>query len=170
MVEFVGKFDSNATKSLVQHQYKKGWVVFLIVSLLFITVGIVCLLASDIIFGVVMIAVGVLFTPVVLIIANQMQKKMDKSMSVMSEETVEVYQFYPDKLIITQQKGDDYESTTTAKYSYLYKVEETQTHYFLNISQAQFHVVNKANLTQGTIEELNTIFYANLGASFTPAK
>lgn len=170
MIEFVGKLDSNATKSLNQYQFKKGWVVFLIFSLLFIAVGVIFLLGSNIVFGVIMMAVGVLFTPLVLLISKTGQKKMDKSMPILSEETIEVYQFYPDKLIITQRKGNEYESTTTAKYSYLYKVEETQTHYFLKISQVQFHVVNKANLTQGTIEELNRIFYSNLGASFTRAK
>lgn len=174
MIEFVGKFDSNVTKSLNGHQVKKLWWAYAVFSLLFIGIGVLGVLTpedmSDVVFGVIMMVFGVLFTPLALLLTKLMQKKLDKSMSILSEETQEIFQFYPDKLVITQRKGEEFEAVTTAKYSYLYKVEETQTHYFLKISKVQSHVVSKENLTQGTIEELNTILYANLGTSFTRAK
>ena len=87
-------------------------------------------------------------------------------MNILSSDTVEVFQFYPDKLVITQRKGDEYEAITTAKYSYLYKVEETVSTYFLFISKVQSHVVNKSDLTQGTLAELNSILASNLGPKF----
>lgn len=174
MIEFVGKFDSSVTKSLNNRQFKKLWWLFALVSLLLIVVGVLGVMmpedSSDMVFGVVMIIFGVLFTPLVMLLTKVTQKKLDKSMTVLSEDTTEIFQFYPDKLIITQRKGDEFEAVTTARYSYLYRVEETQTHYFLRISKVQSHVVNKANLTQGSIEELNSILYANLGTSFIAAK
>lgn len=174
MIEFVGKFDSNVTKSLNKHQIKKFWWAYALFSLIFIGIGVLGILTpedmSDIVFGVIMIVFGALFTPLVLLITKSTQKKLDKSMPILSADTIETFQFYPDKLVIIQRKGEEFEAVTTAKYSYLYKVEETPTHYFLKISKMQSHVVNKANLTQGTIEELNNILYANLGASFIHAK
>ena len=174
MIEFVGKFDGNAAKSVTQRQVKKMWWLYLFFSVLFIIVGVLGVLlpddSSDIIFGVVMITFGVLFTPICLLLTKLLQKNLNKSMSVLSSETVETYQFYPDKLIISQHKGDEFDAVTTAKYSYLYKVEETKTHYFLKISKVQSHVVKKADLTQGTIEELNSILYSNLGTSFIRSK
>ena len=174
MIEFVGKFDSSVTKSLNNRQFKKFWWLFVVFSVIFILTGVVGLILpedeSDKVFGVVMIVIGILFTPLCFLFTKLLQKNIDKSMSILSNETTEIYQFYQDKLVISQSKGEDFEAVTTAKYSYLYQVEETSTHYFLKISKMQSHVVNKANLTQGTIEELNAILYANLGVKFKPSK
>lgn len=174
MIEFVGKFDGSVTKSLNNRQFKKIWWLFALMSLLLIVIGVLGVMmpddSSDMVFGVTMIVLGVLFTPLIILLTKLTQKRLDKSMTVLSSETVETYQFYPDKLVISQRKGEEFEAVTTAKYSYLYKVEETQTHYFLKISKVQSHVVNKADLTQGSIEELNLILYSNLGSSFTRAK
>ncbi len=87
-------------------------------------------------------------------------------MHILSSDTVETYQFYPDKLVITQKKGNEFEAITTTRYSYLYSVDETADRYFLRISKSQSHVVNKADLTQGSIPELNVILHANLGEKF----
>lgn len=174
MIEFVGKFDGNAANSATKMQVKKLWWLYALISLLFIIMGIFGVVLpkdnSDIVFGVVMLVFGVLFTPLCLLLTKLLQKNLNKSMSVLSSDTVETYQFFPDRLIITQRKGDDYEATTSTKYSYLYKVEETPTHYFMKISKVQMHVVKKADLTQGTIEELNEILASNLGIKFKAAK
>ena len=174
MIEFVGKFDSSVTKSLNNRQFKKFWWLFVVFSVLFIFTGVIGLILpedeSDMVFGIVMIIIGVIFTPVCILLTRILQKKIDKSMSILSTETTETYRFYQDKLIITQSKGEEFEAVTTAKYSYIYQAEETATHYFLKISKMQSHVINKANLTQGTLEELNAILSANLGAKFKAAK
>lgn len=170
MIEFVGKFDSSVTQSLNNRQFKKLWWLFVVFSVLFVFIGVIGLLLpedeSDKIFGIVMIVIGILFTPLCFLLTKLLQKNIDKSMSILSGETIETYRFYQDKLIITQNKGEEFEAVTTAKYSYLYQVEETATHYFLKISKMQSHVVNKSNLTQGTIEELNAILSSNLGVKF----
>ena len=174
MIEFVGKFDGNAANSVTKRQIKKLWWAYALFSLIFFGVGVLGVLMpednSDITFGIVMMVFGVLFTPLCLLVTKLMQNNLNKSMHVLSSETVETYQFFPDKLIISQRKGEEFEAVTTAQYSYLYKVEETRTQYFMKISKVQSHVVNKADLTQGTIEELNAIFANNLGIKFKAAK
>ena len=174
MIEFQGKFDSSASTAINKRTFKKLWWLFVFCSLMLAMVGI-SLIAfandfSDIVLGVLTIGFGALFTPSVLLLTKYIQKKQNNSMNILSSDTVQVFQFYPDKLIITQRKGDEYEAQTTAKYSYLYRVEETATTYFLFISKVQSHVVNKADLVQGTLGELNEIFSANLGTRYKQVK
>ena len=174
MIEFQGRFDSNIATALNKRVFKKNWWVFVLCTLVFAGIG--ALLAvfaedfSDLVLGVILICFGVLFTPLVLIISNRSQKKMNNSMNILSPDTTQIFQFYPDRLVITQRKGDEYEAMTSAKYSYLFSVEETAATYFLFISKVQSHVVNKADITQGTIEELNGIFASNLGPKFKKMK
>ena len=174
MIEFQGKFDSSTSTALNKRAFKKMWWLFVISSLVFGVIGVMLVAfpedLSDTILGVVLICFGALFTPLVFVLTKHIQKKQNKTMHILSSDTTQVFQFYPDKLVITQRKGDEYEGVTTAKYSYLYKVEETPTTYFLFISKVQSHVVNKADLVQGTIEELNEIFIRNLGHKFTRTK
>ena len=174
MIEFQGKFDSSVANALNRRVFKKLWWIFVICSLIFAVIGILLVAFpedfSDLVLGVVLMCFGALFTPLVLVLTKSMQKKQNATMNILSPDTTQIFQFYPDKLVITQRKGDEYEAMTSAKYSYLYKVEETSTTYFMFISKVQSHVVNKADLVQGTIEELNEILAANLGSKFTRMK
>ena len=176
MIEFQGKLDENVSKTLNRHAVKKLWWMFVLLSAVFIALGVAGIIVhediSDLIAGIFLIVIGVLFTPLVLLISKPTQKKIDKSMSVLSSDTTQTFQFYPDKIIIMLEKKrageeeSEYSATTTAKYSYFYKVEETRDNYFLRISRVQYHVVNKCDLKQGTLEELNSILSSNLGAKF----
>ena len=174
MIEFQGRFDSSNADALNKRAFKKMWWLFIICAVALAGTGIfIVVLAedySDTVAGIILISFGVLFAPLVKLLTNLIQKRMNKSMNILSSDTVQVYQFFPDKLVITQRKGDEYEATTTAKYSYLYKVGETATTYFLFVSKMQSHVVNKSDLTQGTLEELNGILYTNLGTKFKKLK
>lgn len=170
MVEFKGVFDGNVSKSLNNRAFKKLWWIVGIAGLVFVAIGILGVVfpedSSDVYLGSVCIGFGALFPVIWIFLSRVIQKRMDKTMSIMSPDTSETYQFYPDKLIITMRKGEEYESVITAKYSYLYKVEETSDTYFMLISKAQSHVVKKSGLTQGSIEELNRILSENLGVKF----
>ena len=170
MIEFQGKFDSIVADSINKRTFKKLWWLFALCSLAFILLGALSVTfsedQSDTVLGIVFICFGVLFTPLVLLLTKVLQKGLNKSMPILSADTAQIFQFYPDKIVITQRKGEEYEATTTAKYSYLYRVEETPDNYFLFISKVQSHVVNKADLVQGTIEELNAILASNLGTKF----
>lgn len=179
MVEFQGKFDENVTKSLNKQALKKLTWVYAVASAVFIVLGVIWLIspedAFDIGLGVFFIIVGLLFTPLMLLLSKKSQKKMDESMHILSSETQVTYQFYPDRIFISQKKpiGEndyEYEATTNARYSYFYFVEETPDCYFMQISKSQSHVVNKRDLTQGTLEELNSILSYNLGSKFKPLR
>lgn len=174
MVEFQSRFDENTAKSLNKRSFKKYWRLFVLISVLFVFAGVVNAIfpedAWQQTYGICFIAVGVLFYPLVILLTNIFQKKINKTMPLMSSETKETYQFFEDRVIIIQRKGEEYEGTTNARYSYLYSVEETRDSYFLLISKMQAHVVNKADLTQGSVEELNQILSLNLGDKFKPMK
>lgn len=176
MIEFQGKLDSSVTNSINKHTFKKLWWLFVLFSAVFVALGAMGIIVhediSDLIASLFLIIIGVLFTPLVLLISKPTQKRLDKSMSVLSSDTTQTFQFYPDKIIVMQEKKrageeeSEYSAMTTAKYSYFYKVEETRDNYFLRISRVQYHVVNKCDLKQGTLEELNSILSSNLGARF----
>ncbi len=170
MIEFIGKFDDNVSSNLNKRFYKKYWWAYAIFSILFILIGISGIIfredRSDLYAGIFIIAFGVLFTPLTMTLTHFMQKRFNRSMSILSPDTVETFRFFADRIEIIQKKGDEYVSTTSARYSYLYMVEETKDRYFLRISKSQSHVVNKADLTQGSIAELNVILHANLGNRF----
>lgn len=173
MIEFQGRFDESVANSLNNHAMKKLRWLFILIPALLIVFGILGIVfredSEDLFFGVYLIVFGVIFTPLCLLFTKLLQKNLNK-MSIMSGETLQTFQFLPDRLVITQRKGDEYDAVTNARYSYLYRVEETANNYFLQISKTQSHVVNKVDLTQGTIEELNQILYANLGQKFKPWK
>lgn len=181
MIEFRGKFDESVSNNLNNRVLKKFWWVFALVSVLLIFLCTVTLLIAidegeDLFNGIYLISFGVLFFPLVFLLTKIVQKFVNKSMSIMSSDTSETFQFYPDRLIITQKKQaygaevSEYESTTSATYAYLYSAEETCDRYFLRISRMQSHVVNKKDLTEGTIEELNEILAENLGQKFKRKK
>lgn len=174
MVEFQGKFDSTLTNNLNKRQFKRIWWFFVLFPILLVGMGVMMILMpedqSDIYAGIAIICFGVLFPPLLVLLTRFAQKKINKSMYILSNDTTSLFQFYPDRVVITMRKGEEYEGITTAKYSYFYRVEETPDTYFLSIAQGQFHVVNKTDLTHGTLEELNSILSTNLGAKFKRTK
>lgn len=174
MVEFRTTLNSNKTQALNKNAFKKLWWMYLLLSLIFVVIGVIGILFrednSDLAFGITLTVFGVIFTPLVLLITKLIQRNFDKSMSLISDNTEEVYTFDENEITISQKRGEDYEAFTRAKYNYLFKVTETPTHYFLYISKAQCHVVDKTSLTQGTLIELNAHFINNLGQKFKPLK
>ena len=104
MVKFETKFNGNVSRELSVRGMKKLWWVYAFFSVLFIFIG-VLYLNSDMSFGIAMIVFGVLFAPLCIMLTRLLQKKVDKSMSVMSEETYEIYTFDENFFTIVQEKG-----------------------------------------------------------------
>ena len=169
MVKFETKFSGNVSRTLSVRSMKKLWWVYAIFSVLFILFGVLNL-ESDRIFGIAMIVFGLLFTPLCIVLTRLLQKKVDKSMSVMSEETLETYTFDENVFTIVQEKGESYRAETRADYTYFNKVEENDTHYFLYLSSMQCHVIPKNSITEGTLEEFNGIMIEKLGLRFKRKK
>lgn len=170
MVQFHSKLDSSKTDAINKSTFKRLWWVLALSSALFILIGVIGILLmediGDMAFGIFFIAVGVCLAPLVLLITKITQKKVNKTASFISNDTDEIYTFDTDHFTVMQRKADIFNSNIDAKYSYLFKVIENKTHYFMYISKMQCYVIDKTSLTQGTLEELNTILKNNLGAKF----
>ncbi|MDE6585356.1 MAG: YcxB family protein, partial [Clostridia bacterium] len=156
MVEFKSKFDASKAKALNNLSLKRMKWLFIIASLLFITVGALGIAFRedeyDTVIGICFIVIGVMFSPLVIGLTYVSQRNINKSMSVLSDYTDEIYSFDEENITVTQQKGNVYFAQTKASYNYIYKILEDKNYYFLYISKMQCHVIDKASLTQGSLE------------------
>lgn len=168
MTRFETKFNPDKTKQLNAFTMKKLWWLYALFTAIFAGIGVLNIVSeeSDLVFGIVMICVGVLFTPLCMGLTALLQRRINKSMSIMSEDTVETYVFDEEKFSIKDEKGEDYKSMVVAKYSYFHKVISTPTHYMLYLSQSQCHVLPKDSLVEGSLEELDRILNHNLHEKF----
>ncbi|MCM1533022.1 MAG: YcxB family protein [Corallococcus sp.] len=173
MIKFESKFNAERTKQLNAFQMKKIWWVYLLCSLIFAAIGVIELFDKEegvLAFAIFMIAFGVLFTPLCMLLTKLIQKNINKSMSIMSDETVQFYTFEEDRFTIRDSKGDDYSAEVCAKYSYFYKVVSTRDTYLLYLSSQQCHVLPKNSIVEGTLDELDAIFRRQLQGKFTVKK
>lgn len=173
MVEFKSKFNDKVTESINKMSFKKLMPLFIILSGVFIVLGLFEFLFPEegsVGVGIMFILIGVLYTPLVLLLTKFVQKSINKSMSIMSDETEQTIRFDEERIEIIQIQGDKYEGITKSTYDLLYKVIETATHYFLYISRQQMFVVEKSSITEGTLQELNQILEKNLDKKFKRKK
>lgn len=170
MIKFRTVFDNNTSTSLMKHTLKKQIRVFAVLAVLIIAIGVCDYFYAEGKVSEFFILFGILFIPAYLLITHFAQKSVNKSMTLFQGETVEIYEFNEDELRIQTSKGEEYFSLTVAKYSYLYRVDETAESYFLYISKIQSHVVEKKYLIEGTIDELNELFSRRLGERFHAKK
>ncbi|NCA97157.1 MAG: YcxB family protein [Bacteroidia bacterium] len=112
--------------------------------------------------GITIIGIGLFFFPFILLVIFVSQKINIKSMFLLSNETINVFEFDDNKFTIIQTKGDSYKSTTESDYSIFYKVIETNTLFLFYISNAACHVVPKKDIIEGTIEDLREVLINNL--------
>ncbi|MBR2933096.1 MAG: YcxB family protein [Clostridia bacterium] len=169
MIIFENTFDQNVAKSATKQAFKKAIWIYVVFAAVFLILGLMMLLVNPRL-AIFYIVMGVLILPIGYVLTNAIQSKTNKTMSVMSAETKEVFEFDYDFVKITQTKGDNFKAVTQTDFSYFYKVFETKTQYFLYISNMQVHVVNKSGITQGTIEEFNEILSSSLGSKFKPCR
>lgn len=174
MVEFRGKFDERVQQSVNKRAFKTSSVIVLVFSAIILVVGIIGLIwgadKEDFVYSMYCVTFGVLFYPIYLGIYAIMRKFIKPNMTIMSATTEQQFQFFEDRFMCSQIKGEEFNDFMQAKYSVLFKVIETASQYFLYISRAQCYVINKADITAGTIEELNQIFSNNLMEKFKKLK
>lgn len=170
MVIVESTLDENVTKTLNKVSFKRLSILLIIISLVFILLGIMNILDDDIFGGVIWIVVGILYVPFVILLTKIIQKKSNKTMSLLSVETKERYQFDVEYITIYQQKGEDFYSETKTKYNYLFKAIETEGEFVLYISNVQAHVIPKNKIIEGTIEELREILSNNLKEKYKKLK
>lgn len=170
MIEVQSRFDSNLTNPLLKLQIRRMWWLFLLFSSLFILFGITNVIdpemESDTVLGIMMIALGVLFLPLIFLLSKWLQKIMNKSLKVMNSETINYFRFDESRIFQEMIRGNEYKATSESSYTMLYKAYETQSHFFMYISNRQVHIIPKKDFITGTPQELTNIFSARLGKKF----
>ena len=195
MVEVKSKFNTDLTKALLRFRIRRLWLLSFLLSTLCITYALVAIFSSknaEIIVCIVLILIGVLFSPLPYWLAVLVQKIIDKpvkfigalfsplfylfampfqkttnkSLKLMGAETINNFTFYENIIYQHMERGDDYNETSHYRYVMLYRVYETKTHFFMYISNMQTHVIPKKDITVGTAQELSQFFSTNLGKKF----
>ena len=174
MVEFKGKFDERVQQSVNKRSFKTSSIIILVFSAVIILFGVVGLIwgedHEDFVYAMYCVSFGVLFYPIFCGIYSIIRKFIKPNLAMMSAETEQQFQFFDDRFMCSQIKGDEFNDFMQAKYSVLFRVIETKEQYFLYISRTQCYVINKADITAGSVEELNKILTNNLGEKFKKFK
>lgn len=166
MIKFRSVLNEDAANKLNSHEMRKVAIMEVVLCVSFVLAGIVFILIDEMGLGIFITVFGLLFPLIMTVSVKQKQKTMNKSAAIISEQTVQEFEFCDDHYTSKVQSGDVYNATSTARYCYLHKVVETKTHYFLYVSSTQAQVVDKCGLTEGSIADLNDIFARNLGEKF----
>lgn len=154
--------DENVTKEINKEQFRKLNKFMIVMILILAAIGVIGILVDEMEAGIFLLVFAVLYFPLIKVIAKVNQKKVNKTMSVMSSETEETYIFDDEQIQIELVKGNDYSSIVKTNYSYLYQVVETDENFFLYVSKMQMHVVPKNKIIEGSVSELKNIFARNL--------
>lgn len=166
MIEFKTQLDINTQKVLNKFMLRKLIVIFGVFSLILIAIGVAGIVfgkdSADKIKGFVLIAIGMLFTPLLLLLNALGQKSIANTPLFLNGTIKEIYRFTQDGFEQLQKREESYFSHTKADYTYFFKVISTPTHYFMYISERQCHVIDKSHITQGTCQELDEIFARKL--------
>ncbi|MDE7071544.1 MAG: YcxB family protein [Clostridia bacterium] len=166
MIEFKTQLDVNAQKALNKMSMKKVIIICVAISLVIIGIGALGIVmaedSSDVFAGIFLLAVGVLFPPILILLNAYAQSVVRKTSPFLQNTTKEIYRFTEDGIEHLQKRDESFFSHTKADYTYFYKVISTPQYYFTYIASNQCHVINKAHITQGTCEELDAIFARKL--------
>jgi hypothetical protein len=166
MIKFKITRTKDSTKLLNSYTFKRvAWGLTLI-SLMFIIMGLVAIFTrtepAGLYAGLFLVAFGVLCSPIVWGLLRLLQNVVNKSDRFIKVGSTETYEFDEDTVTITQICGDDYQSKVVAKYSSLYRVRETASHYYLSIFKREVYIIPKTSLVEGRIADLNDIFSRKL--------
>lgn len=170
MVKVKSVFDENITKIVNKQQLISRWWLLLLIELAFVILGFVFLYGEEKEAAIFLFVFAVLYIPLVLLFVVLLQKKANKSMSLMSNKTIQKFEFDENYISIIDEKGDDYYSETRAKYNLLYRVYETKESYVLYISNRQCFAFMKSSIVCGDVNELNQLFRQNLKTNFIQKK
>ena len=170
MIAFKTKLNSEALKELNKKSLRIVMFVMIPFSVLIILIGVWSIVdaqsspdyAEKMSDGITAICSGLFFALFVCLIAFLSQRANMKSMSLISNETINIFEFDESKVTIIQNKGESYKSTTESDYSIFYKVIETNTAFLFYVSNVACHVVPKRDIIEGTIEDLREVLINNL--------
>ncbi len=167
MVKVETKLNDEATKTLNKVTLKKALILIIIMDLFFFLLALWRFLEKDIFMSVIWLVVAIVFFPLFLILNKIGQKQLNKSMALISEDTMVTFIFEEEYMEIIQTRKDVFTSTTRAKYmSYVYSVIENEEAFIIYISKVQAHVVSKDKIVEGSVEELRSILSTKIGKNY----
>lgn len=169
MFRFETTFDHQAADVLKDHTQKKLWTTLVACSIMGCVIGVPVLFIHRM-FGALLLVMSILLPLFFRYALRASQKKLNESYSLLSPLTHEVYTFEEEGVTVETTKGEEYSSVVKARWSYFWRIEETETHYLCYISAEQAHVVPKADIAQGTTEDFNMLLTRMLGQKFVPFK
>lgn len=170
MVEFKGVLDENAQKAVENRSFKIASKIILIFSAIMFLVGGIGLIFGkdneDLSYAIFCIVWAVVFYPVFIGLYYLIKKFVKNKSPLISSQTEQSFQFFEDRFVASQIKGEEFNDFLQAKYSIFTSVIETKECYLLYFSKMQCYVIKKADLTLGSLEEFNQILTNNLGTKF----
>ena len=92
MIIFENTFDQNVAKSATKQAFKKAIWIYVVFTAVFLILGLMMLLVNPRL-AIFYIVMGILILPIGYVLTNAIQSKTNKTMSVMSAETKEVFEF-----------------------------------------------------------------------------
>lgn len=162
MVVVKTKFDEQVTNTINKEQLKKLSKLIIFIAIVFALLGVFYIYKGNLIVGITLLVGAIVYFPLVKILTKHFQKKVNKTMSILSSQTEETYTFDSEFIQIEQVKGEEYSAVVKTKYSYLYQIIENKDNFLLYISKLQMHVIPKDRIVEGSVSELQSIFSENL--------
>ena len=169
MIRFETTLDHQTADVLKDRTSKKVWPSIIVFSVLLGVFGLFLVLDNQMA-GILILGFGILIPIGYRQALRTTRKKMNESFSLLSPMTHEVCTFDEEGVSIETTKGEEYSSAVKARWSYFWRVEETETHYLCYISAEQAHVMSKACITQGTTDDFNLLLTRMLGKKYIPFK
>lgn len=158
MISFEMVYSNKLANALLKQQIKKLAWLYVVISLLFVIMGINFLIKNSLAPAIVFFCVGVLYAPLCIFFSNLINKKNFQQMAFSGDKAILKVSFGEEFVTITQQLGKELKSVTQASYNFFTRVEENSGFVFLYITSGQSFVVDKTAIQTGSLEDLKQIF------------
>lgn len=132
---------------------QKVTFIILIVSIVVILLcGIFMLLVGDYSDAALYLTLSVIFTIFCVFLPSIQTKKIFKSDSILKENIKNTFEFYADRIQVSNKK-----SNSTLEYKDLYKVYEVKDAFYIYLNRVQVFIVSKDCFEIGDTEKLRTL-------------
>lgn len=169
MVTYKSKNDGQNTYNAIKFQNKRNIKSLLVASAILVILGLLLIwLAIEnkgkenlfifyLVSGILWLALGIFYIPLVNWLSKKQQKAVNSSASLINESTEVTYKFDEDKLYIYTVMGTKFREATELDYGLFYEVCEDNDTFILFLSKIQCYVINKKDIVSGTIDETRAI-------------
>ncbi|OEF98812.1 hypothetical protein BHF71_10825 [Vulcanibacillus modesticaldus] len=171
MVEARTRLDKHELLNLNKfHLFRKNVWLFLIPMFVFIVIGVLMIIFAedngDRIFGTIFLVVfGIGYPLISYIIMKLLVWFHLRSMKLVSNETLNYFKI-DNEILFNRMEKTDMISIFEVRWNLVYKAYETQTHFFIYISNMQAFIIPKNGIFNGTSDELREMLKNSIGKKF----